>query len=119
EFHAVPTVIWIVIILLKCLIENNTICEMKEKLKIGIIRVPLFYILCCMLLFNTANAANRIRVATIGERTPTLDKNVGYQKMVDQMIAFWKRELDQVIHDDPDLIVLPENADFPWGLTRA
>lgn len=92
---------------------------MKEKLKIGIIRVLLFYILCCMLLFNTANAANRIRVATIGERTPTLDKNVGYQKMVDQMIAFWKRELDQVIHDDPDLIVLPENADFPWGLTRA
>src|SRR5690606_11659526 len=92
--------------------------EMTGKLKRGMISAFLCSMVCCMSLLDTANAANRIRVATIGERTPTLDKSGGYQKMVQQMIAFWKRELDQVIHDDPDLIVLPENADFPWGLTQ-
>ena len=88
---------------------------MKGKLKKGIMPVLFF----CMCFLGTANAANRKRIATIGQRTPTLNKSAGNQKMVEQMIAFWKRELDQVIHDKPDLIVLPENADFPWGLTQA
>ncbi|NGF58009.1 carbon-nitrogen hydrolase family protein [Parapedobacter sp. SGR-10] len=92
---------------------------MEQQLKRGIIPVLLCVLLCGTGLLDTANAANRIRVATIGERAPTLDKSAGYQKMVQQMIAFWKQQLDQVIHDKPDLIVVPENADFPWGLTRA
>ncbi len=93
--------------------------EIKKGIQLSGIGVLLVGVLCCLSFFSTANAANRIRIATIGERTPTLDKRMGHQKMVEQMIAFWKRELDQVIHDDPDLIVLPENADFPWGLTQA
>lgn len=91
---------------------------MNGKLRRYVISGPLFCTLCCFTLVDTANAANRIRIATIGEKPPALDKSAGYQQMVEQMIAFWKRELDQVIHDDPDLIVLPENCDFPWGLTQ-
>lgn len=63
-------------------------------------------------------AREPVRIATIGTRTPTLDKTMGPQKMVEAMIQFWKRELEQVIHDNPDLIVLPENCDFPWGLKQ-
>jgi len=86
---------------------------------IRIIASLLLIILGCNFLPYDAEATQRVRIATIGTRTPTLDKSVGYQKMVEQMIDFWKRELEQVIHDNPDLIVLPENCDFPWGLTES
>lgn len=68
---------------------------------------------------SNAKAENYVRVATIGTKVPPLDKTMGYQKMVDQVIAFWKKEIEQVIHGKPDVIVLPENCDFPGGLTQA
>jgi len=92
---------------------------MIKKLKTT--RFLVVFILISVLgssLLTKVNAAEHIRIATIGTRTPTLDKSQGHQKMVEQMIAFWKKELEQVIHDKPDLIVLPENCDFPWGLTN-
>ena len=57
------------------------------------------------------SAANYITVATIGA-VPSLDKNQDPQMLVDQVIAFWKQELKQVIPDKPDLIVLPEVCDL-------
>ncbi len=56
------------------------------------------------------SAANYITVATIGAR-PTYDKNTEPQELVNKVIAFWQRELDQILPDKPDLIVLPEVCD--------
>lgn len=93
---------------------------MKDKLSyinycIGIL--VLFFLFTVSI--NEAKAANYVRVATIGARVPKLDKTMGPQKMVDEVILFWKKELEQVIYDKPDLIVLPENSDFPGGLSQA
>lgn len=75
-------------------------------------------ILFCSASFESY-AANYVRVATIGTSVPALDKTIGYQKMVEQVIAFWDKELEQIVYDKPDLIILPENCDFPRGLTQA
>lgn len=68
--------------------------------------------------YNEAYAVKNVKVATIGVRTPVLGKSMGYQKMVNQMIHFWKREIAHILPDHPDLIVLQENCDFPWGLSQ-
>jgi len=90
----------------------------KDKKNKVILWKFLMTLLLCTAALIQAHSATPVRIATIGTRTPTLDKSAGPQKMVEQMIAFWEQELDQVIHDKPDLIVLPENCDFPWGLTQ-
>jgi len=56
-------------------------------------------------------AANYITVATIGA-SPSFDKSQDPQKLVDQVIAFWKQELSQVLPSKPDLILLPEYCDL-------
>jgi hypothetical protein len=63
--------------------------------------------------------AQYVKVATIGAR-PALPvgKAVG-QDAVDHVIAYWKRELDQVLPDRPDLIVLPECCDRLEGPSTA
>ncbi len=58
-----------------------------------------------------APAANYITVATIGT-APSFDKTQEPQKLVNQVISFWQRELNQVLPDKPDLIVLPEVCDL-------
>jgi len=60
---------------------------------------------------SNAFAANYITVATIGA-APSLDKNQDPKKLVNQVITFWKQELNQVLPDKPDLIVLPEYCDL-------
>lgn len=95
--------------------------EKYSKMQTGKKIKQIFLVALCMAglwLSGTHEAIGRepVRIATIGTRPPTLDKSMGYQKMVEGMIRFWKRELQQVIHSKPDLIVLPENCDFPWGL---
>jgi hypothetical protein len=60
---------------------------------------------------SNLSAANYITVATIGA-APSIDKKQDPQKIVDQVIEFWKREFKQVIPDKPDLIVLSEFCDM-------
>jgi hypothetical protein len=60
---------------------------------------------------GNASAANYITVATIGT-SPSLDKKQDPQNLVNQVITFWKQELQQVLPDKPDLIVLPEFCDL-------
>lgn len=82
--------------------------------------IKFFIILSCFFItLPYANGEKWVKVATIGKRTPVLDKTKGNQWMVNRMIGFWKRELSNVLLDKPDLIVLQENSDFPWGLTQA
>ena len=54
--------------------------------------------------------ANYVKISTIGPRPLTENPGTG-QAAVDRMIEFWKKELDQVLPDRPDLIVVPEVCD--------
>jgi hypothetical protein len=74
-----------------------------------------FFVIAGFLIFlitpcNT-KAANYITVATIGA-SPSLDRNQDPQKLVNQVIEFWKKELNQVLPGKPDLILLPEYCDL-------
>ncbi|MBA7587841.1 hypothetical protein ES708_29886 [subsurface metagenome] len=63
-------------------------------------------------------AANYVKVATIGSHPGIVDKSKGMQHVVDQVIEFLRDELPLVLPDKPDLIVLAEACDRPGGLTR-
>ena len=58
--------------------------------------------------------ANRIRISLVAPRSSTQDLGLG-QEAVDAMISSWRQRLDQVLSDRPDLIVLPECCDLPFG----
>ncbi len=57
----------------------------------------------------------RVRIATLGPRSLTVDVNSDPQKIVERMIAHWRHEFSQVLADRPDLIVVPEVCDRPTG----
>ena len=66
---------------------------------------------------NNAWGRNYVKIAAIGAASPHLDLTQEPQKLVEQMITFWSRELARVLPDNPDLIVLPEACDRPAGMT--
>ncbi len=72
-------------------------------------------VFCFICLFQAVlsgtRAANYITVATIGT-VPVLDEHQDPQALVNQVMDFWQKELDQVLPDKPDLIVLPEVCDL-------
>ena len=63
-------------------------------------------------------ASNRVKIVTIGGggRYVQADNERDYQKLVDGIINYWKRELDKVMIHKPDLILLTEACDRPGGL---
>ncbi len=70
-----------------------------------------------ILISGKAMAGNYVKVATIGAKPPS---SAGYEpkELVPLMINHWKWQFSQVLHDKPDLIVLPEACDRPSGLSR-
>lgn len=83
-------------------------------------------IYCVYLLFilltiqyTDVQASNRIKIATIGGGGGMVNvgDNRDPQKIVEQMIGFWKNELSKVLPHQPDLILLTEACDRPGGLT--
>jgi len=60
-------------------------------------------------------AGKQIRVATIGAVIPGYHNRSDYEQVVEEIIRFWDRQLEQVVPDKPDLIVLPEFCDIPSG----
>ncbi|MBM3401324.1 MAG: carbon-nitrogen hydrolase family protein [Bacteroidetes bacterium] len=79
-----------------------------------------FYILSLfVLLFLVQHsfAANKVRIATIGAVSPSVNKAQAPAAFVDQMISFWNGQLSQVLKSKLDLIVLPEACDVPSGLS--
>lgn len=58
-----------------------------------------------------AVAERKVTVATIGN-VPSAIKSENKQEIVNHVIAFWEKELKQVLPDKPDLIVLPEFCDL-------
>lgn len=83
-------------------------------------------IILCICLLSTVlltgfnlKASNRVTVATIGGGGASLEGiyKKEPQKLVEQMIGFWKGELNKVLPYHPDLILLTEACDRPSGLT--
>lgn len=68
---------------------------------------------------NDAKANKKVTIATIGG----LSENVKVgdsrepQKMVEQIIEYWRGQLNKVIIEKPDLILLTEACDRPNGVT--
>ncbi|NLC67612.1 MAG: carbon-nitrogen hydrolase family protein [Clostridiaceae bacterium] len=55
--------------------------------------------------------ARYVKVSTIGGNYRTIPKGTGKQEAVERMIEYWEGKLQQVLPDNPDLIVLPEACD--------
>jgi hypothetical protein len=91
-------------------IEINNRQSIMKRRRIIRICVPVALFLFNIAVINSF-AVNYIKVATIGA-APSLDRNQDPQKLVSQVIAFWQKELDQVLPDKPDLILLPEFCDL-------
>ncbi len=77
-------------------------------------------LLSCMTLFLLAGpgafARRNVKISTIGSTPPRLEKSLTKQQKVDRMLDFLQRQLNQVLPDQPDLILLPEACDRPAGL---
>ena len=69
--------------------------------------------------FNDVIASNRVIIATIGGGGEMVHPgdNREPQKMVDQILEYWKEELNKVLPNHPDLILLTEACDRPGGMT--
>jgi hypothetical protein len=61
--------------------------------------------------------ARHCMIATLGPPSQALAASNSYQQGVDNMIAFWKRQIEPVLPTQPDLIVIPEASDRYANLT--
>lgn len=78
-----------------------------------------FVISVFLLVFITSNAgaSKLVKIATIGGIPSfSFDRSKSSQSFVDQIIVFWKNQINQVLPDKPDLILLPEICDIPTNL---
>jgi len=71
-------------------------------------------LLFCSLVKN-ALAVKHLTIATIGNLPPAMENGIDNQIVVEQVIHFWKQEIEQVLPYKPDLILLPEACDRPMG----
>ena len=83
---------------------------MKKQVAYKALRYLILSTILIFFLFPL-NAQKYVTIATIGN-TPSPIKTDNRQEIVDHVISFWKRELNQVLADRPDLIVLPEFCDL-------
>lgn len=64
---------------------------------------------------NNGKKKGYVTIATIGSGPASVADDAKPQKVVEKMIAHWKRQFAQVLPDRPDLIVVPEACDRPGG----
>ena len=64
---------------------------------------------------NSSRKNGYVTIATIGSGPASVAADAEPQKVVERMIAHWKRQFAQVLPDRPDLIVVPEACDQPGG----
>ncbi|MDF2685118.1 MAG: carbon-nitrogen hydrolase family protein [Clostridia bacterium] len=62
--------------------------------------------------------SNYIKVASLGPQAYYIDPKIGNTNAIDKMIYHWKEELEKVLHDKPDIIVLPEACDRPQNFSK-
>jgi hypothetical protein len=86
----------------------------------------LIIVLCLIPVFDNVLLADNITssnskkkgyvtIATIGSAPLSVAAEAEPQKVVERMIAHWKKQFEQVLPDRPDLIVVPEACDRPGG----
>ena len=56
-----------------------------------------------------------IRVSCLGPYPVEMSTNINIDQTVNEMIAHWGKQLEQVLCDKPDIVVLPEACDRPAG----
>ena len=66
---------------------------------------------------NNGKKKGYVTIATIGSGPASVSVDAEPQKVVEKMIAHWKRQFAQVLPDKPDLIVVPESCDRPSGFS--
>jgi len=64
---------------------------------------------------NSGRKKGYVTIATLGSGPASVAADAEPQKVVERMIAHWKRQFAQVLPDRPDLIVVPEACDRPGG----
>jgi predicted amidohydrolase len=57
--------------------------------------------------------ANYVKISCLTAPHCGIDPLTDMEAIVDRIIAYWSKQLDRVLHDRPDLIVLPECCDDP------
>ena len=58
-----------------------------------------------------------VKIATVGSGPASVSTDTEPQKVVDKMIAHWRKKFAQVLPDKPDMIVVPEVCDRPGGFS--
>jgi len=66
---------------------------------------------------NLSKKKSCVKIATIAASPLTIDPKTRPQKVVDKIIAHWRKKFAQVLPDKPDLIVVPEACDRPAGFS--
>jgi hypothetical protein len=66
---------------------------------------------------NSGKKKGYVTIATIGSGPATVAADTGPQKVVETMIAHWRRQFARILPDRPDLIVVPEACDRPGGFS--
>jgi len=67
---------------------------------------------------TSAKKKGFIKIATIGPQPLVVDADTDFQHIVNEIIAFWRKNFSKVLPDQPDLIVVPEACDRPRGLSQ-
>ncbi|MDF2721281.1 MAG: carbon-nitrogen hydrolase family protein [Paenibacillus sp.] len=57
--------------------------------------------------------ANYVKISSLGPSPLVIEASVPAEEAVERMIAHWRRMLNNVLPDKPDLIVMPEACDRP------
>lgn len=79
----------------------------------------MFLLIIVCFLVQPANAKNKglVTIATLGPSPITVSADTDPQQVVNTVIAHWKHHFSRVLPDKPDLIVVPEACDRPWGIS--
>ena len=88
---------------------------MKKKSCCYLVFIQIVFL--CAFVMPGAKASNYVKIAVISE-VPRMSSDREPQKLVDLVINFWKKQLNQVLASKPDLILLTEACDRPTGLSR-
>ena len=56
------------------------------------------------------------KIAIVAPKSLDLEDNLSYSQIVKRMKEHWRRQFECVLHDSPDLIVVPEVCDRPAGM---
>jgi predicted amidohydrolase len=59
--------------------------------------------------------ARYVNVGVIGPNPLTVDEKLPYKDVITEMKRHWEKQLNQVICDNPDIILIPEACDRPLG----